>query len=793
MAAQIYSWPSRPSARVERLKERIVNAPQEVCVQRARYLTQSMAAHWDEPPLTRMSLALEHILRNISVIIRDDELIVGCRTSKLKGAPLFPENKSKWIEGDVDRFDHREVQRALITEEEKRELRDDILPFWQGRTVEERFEELLPPDVFEDMDKYIFAILLEITYGIGHFTMNYERILSQGLAGVIKEAGERRDALGPEDRQGSKGLFYEAVVRSLEAAVEFAHRYADQAEKLAAETRDQARAEELSGIAAVCRKVPEHPPETFHEAVQSLYFIHLISQIETGGNSISLGRIDQVLYPFYKKDRDRGLITPESAKELLSLLFVKCNELWNVLEEAYIPGGEGTEGKTTQNVVVGGLGRDGRSAVNELSYLGLDAYADVSTVQPNFGVRLSVDTPEDFFNRAAEYAKAGVLMHFFNDEAVVKSLLEAGLTLEDARNYGVVGCLEPNALGKTFGSTFAVQFNGIKCLEFALSNGVDNIFGYQSGLETGDPASFKDFESLWQAYDTQVGHFIGQFVKGMNCLDQAIAEMLPSPFASAMIDGPLEKGLDLTGGGAVYNSTGVQFMGFSNVADSLTAVRRAVFEADRLTMADLAQHLADDWMDAEETRQYLIHRTPKYGNDLDEADKMAALVLNNFCDHLAAHHNYRGGFFWPGVFSVGFHNTMGAFTGASPDGRQAGEVLGNGITPTNSVALSGPTAIMNSVTKLPLSRVYNGLNLNMRFSGNRIQTGKLTGLVRGYFDRGGVQVQFNMVDSEILSAAQERPDQYPDLLVRISGYSAIFVNLSDIAQDEIIKRTVCEF
>jgi formate C-acetyltransferase len=778
---------------VERLKERIINAPQEICVERARYLTQSMTAHWDQPPLTRMSLALEHILGNISVIIREDELIVGCRTSKLKGAPLFPENKSRWIEGDVDRFDQREVQRALISEEEKRELREDILPFWQGRTVEERFEELLPPDVFEDMDKYVFAILLEITYGIGHFTMNYERILSQGLAGVMAEARERHGALSPEDQAGEKGLFYQAVIRSLAAAVRLANRHADLAEKMAAETPDEARAEELRRIAAVCRRVPEHAPETFHQAVQSLYFIHLISQIETGGNSISLGRIDQVLYPFYERDRERGLITPEAAKELLSLLFIKCNEIWNVLEEAYIPGGEGTEGKTTQNVVVGGLGRDGRCAVNELSYLSLDAYADIRTVQPNFGVRLSVDTPEDFFARAAEYAKDGMLTHFFNDEAVVASLVEAGLTVEDARDYGVVGCLEPSALGKTFGSTFAVQFNGIKCLEFALSNGVDNIFGYQSGLETGDPATFENYESLWQAYDAQVTHFIGQFVKGMNCLDQAIAEMLPSPLASAMIDGPLDKGLDLTAGGAIYNSTGVQFMGFSNVADSLSAVRRAVFEDGRWTLEELAGHLAEDWQDAEEVRQYLLHRAPKYGNDLDEADLSAAVVLNHFCDRLAGHRNYRGGYFWPGVFSVGFHNTMGAFTGATPDGRQAGEVLGNGITPTNSVALSGPTAIMNSVTKLPLSRVFNGLNLNMRFSGNRIQTQKLMGLIRGYFDRGGVQVQFNMVDSEVLRTAQARPDQYRDLVVRISGYSAIFVNLSDIAQEEIIKRTICEF
>ena len=300
----------RSSPRVQRLRQRIIDAPREVCVERARYLTQSMAANWDLHPLTRMSMALEHILDNMSVVIRDDELIVGCRTSKLKGAPLFPENKSKWIEGDLEAFDKRVLQKVLITEEEQRELREEILPFWRGRTVEDRLEELLPPDVAEDMDKYIFTMVLEITYGIGHFTMNHPRVLKLGLAGIIAEAQERYDALTPEERQGEKGLFYDAVIRSLRAAIRFAHRYADLAESLAEREADPERAEELRTIARVCRRVPEHPAQTFHEAVQCVYFIHLIAQIESGGNSISLGRIDQILYPYYLADRQAGRITP---------------------------------------------------------------------------------------------------------------------------------------------------------------------------------------------------------------------------------------------------------------------------------------------------------------------------------------------------------------------------------------------------------------------------------------------------------------------------------------------------
>jgi pyruvate formate-lyase/glycerol dehydratase family glycyl radical enzyme len=778
----------RYSARVERLRQRIVDAPREVCIERARYLTQSMAANWDLHPLTRMSTALAHILDNVTVVIRDDELIVGCRTSKLNGAPLFPENKSRWIEGDLESFGQRVLQQVLITEEEQRELAQEILPFWRGRTVEDRLEELLPADVASDMDKYVFTTILEITYGIGHFTMNHLRVLKLGLSGIIADAQERYEALSREERLADKGLFYDAVIRSLRATIRFANRYADLAASLAEDETDPDRAEELRTIARVCRRVPEHPAQTFHEAVQCVYFIHLVAQIESGGNSISLGRIDQILHPYYMADRQAGRITPEQARELLSLLFIKTNEIWNVLEEAYIPGGEGVEGKTTQNVTVGGVGADGEDATNELSYVGLDAFADVRTVQPNFGVRLGPNAPEDFFRRAVAYAIDEVPLHLFNDEVIIESLQRAGHTLEDARNYGVVGCLEPNAQGRSFGSTFAVQFSGVKCVEFALSNGIDNIFGYQSGIESGDPAGFTSFADVWGAYGAQVSYFVEQMARGMAALDQAIAELVPSPLASAMIDGPMEKALDLTRGGAVYNSTGVQLIGFSNVVDSLYAVSKGVFEDGVMSLGELAGCLADDWDGAEDRRSHFLYKIPKYGNDDDEVDAMAAKVLDHFCDELLKHRNYRGGSFWPGVFTVGFHVAMGAFAGASADGRHAGDVLGNGITPTNGSAISGPTAVLNSVTKLPITRVHNGANLIMRFNASSLRPQILMALVQAYFRRGGFQIQFNMIDSATLRDAQAHPENYRDLVVRVSGYSALFTGLSETAQNEIIGR-----
>ena len=785
---------SRPPmrTRVDALRWKIIEAPQEVCIERARYLTEAMKLHWDKHPLTRMSLAFEHILNNISVIIRDDEVIVGCRTSKLKGAPLFPENKSLWIEGDLENFDTRVLQRAMITQEEKEELANKILPFWKGKTVEDRMQGLMPEDILTDMDKYIFTMMLEITYGIGHFTMNHGRVLSRGLRGIISDANKKLAGLSLKERKGEKGFFYDAVVRSCRAVISFAKRYSQRANEMAGKERDQERAAELREIARVCSRVPEFPAETFHEAVQGVYFIHLVAQIESGGNSISLGRIDQILFPYYRKDFEAGRVTPERAREFVSMLFIKTNEIWNVLEEAFIPGGEGTEGKTTQNVTVGGVGPDGRDATNDMSYIALDAYADVRTVQPNFGVRVSPTCPEELMSRAVEYDRDGVLMHFFNDDAIIRSLVRGGHAIEDARDYGMVGCLEPNAQGKSFGSTFAVQFNGIKCMELALSNGIDNIFGYPSGIETGDPATFKNFDDLWNAYDKQVRHFINQMVRGMGVLDRVIAETVPSPFASAMVDCCLDKGLDLTRGGAVYNSTGVQLMGFANVVDSLYAVKKTVFDEKRFSIADLAEWLSQDWQDHEDRRAYFLNRVPKYGNDNDDVDAMAARVVDHYCDVLSKYRNFRGGAFWPGIFSVGFHITMGAFTAATPDGRFAGDVLGNGITPTTGNAVSGPTAIMNSVVKLPVTRVFNGANLNMRFQGKKISTANLMNLINTYFRRGGTQVQFNMVDTAVLREAQLHPEKHRDLFVRVSGYSAEFTGLSEIAQDEIISRTEFE-
>ncbi|UCD57526.1 MAG: formate C-acetyltransferase/glycerol dehydratase family glycyl radical enzyme [Candidatus Hydrogenedentota bacterium] len=773
--------------RIETLRQTLLSAAHEICIERARYLTQSYKRTEDEPQPVRFAKALNHVLSNMPVIIRDDELIVGCRTSKLKGAPLYPENKSEWIEQNLDGFDQRDFQRVAISPGEKQELREEILPYWKGKAVENRMSALMPDDLKMEANKFVFTMMMEITYGIGHFTMDTSQVLERGLDAVIDDARNAEAQAGDGE---PRAQFFRAARIACEAATAFARRYAREAQRLAVLTSDLVRRRELEEIAAVCEWVPAKPASNFHEAVQSLYFIQLVAQIESGGNSISVGRIDKILYPFYKRDIAAGAIDPARAQMLIECMFLKMGEIWNVLEETYLPGGEGPEGKTTQNVIVGGMRPDGSDDSNELTRLVLEAYADLRTVQPNFGIRINRNTPEDILLRACELSREGVLIHFFNDEVIVPALVRKGCTLEDGRDYSVVGCVEPNPHGKTFGSTFAVQFNAAKCLDFALNDGVCSVFGLPNGVPCGSLQSFSSYAGLFDAYKKQVSHFVLKMVEAMACLDIAIAELVPSPFASSLVEGCFEKGTDLTKGGAKYNFTGVQLMGLANVADSLAAVKKLVFDECKIAGRELAEAVANDFCGYEPLRQMLLRRAPKYGNDDDSVDQIAREVVAHFADELGEYKNFRGGRFHMGIFSVAFHIAMGAFTGATPDGRKMSEVLANGITPQTGAAMAGPTAIARSAAKLGQTDTSNGNTLILRFDPQSVQPEKLCSLIKTYFELGGMQLQFNMVDTESLVVAQAHPVKYRDLAVRIAGYSVLFTSLSKKAQDEIMNRTV---
>lgn len=772
--------------RIERLRQRLLDAPQEICIERARYLTEAYRRYEDEPQPLRFAKSLAHVLANIPVTIREDELIVGCRTSKLKGAPLYPENKSAWIAENLDGFEDRDFQVALICAEDKEELRNEILPYWDGKTAEDRMNELMPADLQSEMNKMVFTMMMQITYGIGHFTLNTAQVLVRGLETIIEDAKTAETKAGEDE---AKAPFFRASLIVCEAAVAFARRYADEARKLAKKADDPERKLELEQIAHVCEQVPAGPARNFHEAVQSLYFLQLIAQIESGGNSISVGRIDKILNPFYERNTAAGAIDPDHAQTLIECMFLKMGEIWNVLEETYLPGGEGPEGKTTQNVIVGGMRPDGADDSNSLTSLAMEAYADLRAVQPNFGIRVNRNTPDEIFLRACELSRDGVLIHFFNDDVIVPALVQKGCSLEDARDYSVVGCVEPNPHGKTFGSTFAVQFNTAKCLEFALNDGVCSVFGLPNGIPCGSLADYSSYAELFDAYKKQVTGFIRKMTDAMQYLDAAIAECVPSPFASSLIDGCFEKGVDLTGGGARYNFTGVQLMGLANVADSLAAVKKLVFDERALSGAELAEAMANDYSGAEPIRQMALRRAPKYGNDDDYVDTIAAEIVGHFTDELLEYKNFRGGQFQAGIFSVAFHIALGAFTGATPDGRKMSEILANGITPQTGLAVEGPTAIARSAAKIGQGRASNGNTLILRFHPQSLDPEKLHSLIKTYFELGGMQLQFNMVDTETLIDAQADPEKYRDLVVRIAGYSVLFTNLSRKAQDEIIARS----
>ncbi|MBI4831549.1 MAG: hypothetical protein HY801_08335 [Candidatus Lindowbacteria bacterium] len=372
--------------RIETLRQRLLDTPRGICVERARYLTESYKMTEGEPQPIRFAKALRHVLLNMSVTLRDGELIVGCRTSKLKAAPLYPENKSAWIEENLDGFDERDVQRVAISESEKQELRDKILPYWRGKTVEDRMNALMPEDLKAEMNKLVFTMMMEITYGIGHFTMNTSKALERGLEAIIADARDAEIRAGSDSEEAH---FFRAAQIACEAAVAFGRRHAEEARRLALRESDPIRRVELEEIAATCERVPAKPARNFREAIQSLYFIQLVAQIESGGNSISAGRIDKILYPFYACDKKNGAVDAQTAQTLVECMFLKLGEIWNVLEETYLPGGEGPEGKTTQNVIVGGMLPDGSDDSNELTRLILEAYADLRTVQPNFGMRIN--------------------------------------------------------------------------------------------------------------------------------------------------------------------------------------------------------------------------------------------------------------------------------------------------------------------------------------------------------------------------------------------------------------------
>jgi formate C-acetyltransferase len=771
--------------RVERLRERFLRGRREVCIERARYLTQSYRQSEGQPAVLRQARALEYILLHLTVRIDPDELIVGNITGKPLGAGVYPEGVGARVLAELPGIAQRDCNTFAVSPDEQRELKEDILPYWQGKTTEDIARTYWSPAVAANFQKVAPFILTEVG-GIGHMLINHQRVLDRGLLAIADEARSKREATDDDERRA----FYEAVDVAARAVVAWANRYADEAERLASAAGPNRG--ELLAIAATCRRVPALPARTFREALQTITFVHYATQIEQFESAISLGRVDQYLYPLYLADVEAGRLSDEGALGLLGCFYLKLSQSIPLFDSVVTLAFAGLT--NFANTVVGGMDSQGEDVTNDLSYLMLEAMNRTRSPQPNFGVRLHRGSPRLFRDAVMRAAAEGMgNLQLFNDEAIIAALVNRGIPLEEARDYGIIGCVEPAVPNKSFTSSDAALFNLPLCLELALNNGRGRVLGEQLGPTTGDPAGYTSIEDVIDAYRTQVEYLVGQMVEGLEGLARAHAEGRPVPLASLLTDDCLERGVDLTAGGARYNFTGVQGVGTATVGDSLAAIDRLVFREKRVTLSELLAALDSDFAGHEPLRQMLMNKAPKYGNDDDEADRFARIAAEVYCRAVEKHPNFRGGWYSPGMYSVTMHIVFGMMVGATPDGRRARQPLSQGISPTNGRDGRGPTAALKSAAKLDHTLVSNGLALNQMLSlGSAAKENAadvLGGLVGAYFDLGGQHLQWNIVDRATLVAAQHDPEAYRGLIVRVSGYSALFADLNRTVQDELIART----
>ena len=829
------------SDRIQKLVDALYEKMPEIESARGLLVTESYKQTEDLPIILRRSAAFAHILRNIPIVIRDNELVVGSATVAPRGCQVFPEYSYEWLEAEFDTVATRAADPFYISEKTKAELRA-AYPYWKGKTNSDLAKANMAPEAYEAFVTHgMFTPGNYFYNGIGHVNVNYEKVLNKGYRGIIAEAQAAMNKLDVTDPDYvQRNNFLTAVIESCDAVIEYARRYAKLAKEMALKESKPERKAELEKIATACAHVPEFPARNFAEACQSFWFVQLLLQVESSGHSISPGRFDQYMYPFYKKDVDAGLITIEQAQELIDCIWVKLNDINKVRDAGSADGFAGYG--MFQNLIVGGQNVHGRDATNDLSYMCLEAAMHVPLPQPSISIRVWNGTPQSLMIKAAALTRLGTgLPAYYNDEVIIPSIMARGLTLEDARDYCIIGCVEPQKGAKTDGWHDAAFFNMLRPLEMVFSNGVDK--GVQIGPETGDVTQMTTFEEVFEAYKTQQSYFIKLLVNANNAIDAAHAVRCPLPFQSCMVDDCIGRGKSLQEGGAIYNFTGPQGFGIANNADGLLAIKQLVFEQKVVTMSELkeamqanfgygitgaaAERITNEVVEslmkagveitenvvrtvyeevtqakgipAEKKARYreikrLIEETcPKYGNDIYEADMFAREVGNTYTKEVEKYKNPRGGVFQAGLYPVSANVPLGAQTGATPDGRLAFTPIADGIGPASGRDVKGPTATANSVARLEQDVASNGTLLNQKFHPSALAgmggLTKFVALIRSYFDQKGMHMQFNVVTRETLLDAQKNPEKYKTLVVRVAGYSALFTTLSRSLQDDIINRT----
>jgi formate C-acetyltransferase len=781
------------SARSLAIKRRLLESPRQIDVERARYTTQSYQATEGEPMAMRRAKMLLHLVRSMSVTIEESELIAGNRSFLPRMGVIAPEGAVAWVDRELDILPTRPQDRFNITTGQICELREQIFPYWRGRTLEDIVATRVPPEIMRAVRDKAFS-LNQTDHAQGHILPDVENWLRLGVGGLRDQVREARRQ--PAVQAPDKQVFYDAADVALTAAQTLIARYADLAAGLATSDPGAQRAAELTQIAANCRHLTHDAPETFYQALQAVWFLFVLLQIESNASSFSPGRFDQYMLPYLLGDLERGRLTQEQAQELLEALWLKFNEI--VLLRSSSSARYFAGFPIGFNIAVGGQLSDGSDATNLLTYMCLRAQADVGLTQPNLSVRIHAGSPQELLEAVAfVISKGSGMPQVFNDEVIVPGQVNRGLPLVEARNYAVVGCVELSTPGKALGWSDASMFNLTRVLEFTLYGGRDPHSGEQIGPPTPSLDQMASFSELEAAYDQQLAYFVDLMVRGCNIVDGVHAEVLPSPWLSLFVADCVKRGIDVTAGGARYNFSGVQGVQIANVADSLAAVKQAVFDEKWLGAAELLDALRSDFADHEVLRQRLIHRVPKYGNDEDRVDRFAAAWGNRYCELVEQYQTIRGGHYQPGFYTVSAHVPMGAHVGATPDGRHAGAPLADGgLSPTAGRDRRGATAVLHSVSKLDLRLASNGTLLNMKFLPSFFEgpdaLSNFAQLLRGFCRLHVPHVQFNVVSADTLRQAQANPDEFRSLVVRVAGYSAYFIELDKELQDEIIRRTEFE-
>ncbi|MFC1563773.1 trans-4-hydroxy-L-proline dehydratase [candidate division KSB1 bacterium] len=779
--------------RINKLRDQSVNAVPSITPERALLVTEfykSDKAHSVSPPVCR-AMVLKHILSKKAICINEDELIVGERGPAPKATPTYPELTTHSLK-DLEILNSREKIPFKVDAKTKNIYKNEIIPFWKGKTIREKIFRHMLKDWKDAFFAGVFTEFME-QRAPGHTVLD-DKIYKRGLNEFKKEIRKsliRLDLLNdPEAFKKREELKAMSIV--IDALIIFARRHADKALELAGRKKNKTRKKELLEIAEICRRIPENAPGSFREALQYYWFVHLgvITELNPW-DAFNPGKLDQHLYPFYKDELEAGTLTKAGAKELLQAFWIKFNNQPSP-PKVGVTAEESATYTDFAQINSGGVKPDGSDGVNEVSYLMLDVIEEMRLIQPNPSVQISKKTPDRFLKRTLDVVRQGMGQpSIFNTDAVIQELIRQGKSIEDARCGGTSGCVETGAFGKE-NYNLTGYFNMVKVLEVTLNNGIDPRTGKKIGIKTGDPVKFKSFEELFEAYKKQLKHFIDIKVRGNNIIERLYAAYMPVPFLSIMIDDCIKTGRDYHDGGARYNTSYIQGVGLGTITDSMTSIRYNVFDKRKITFKKLLTAMKNDFRKNDKLRDMLLNKTPKFGNDDDRADSIMKMLFDAYFNEVDGRKNTKGGEYRINLLPTTVHVYFGSVINATPDGRLAGEPLSEGISPVQGADRNGPTAVIKSVSKMDHIKT-GGTLLNMKFSPQVLEgdTGltKLSHLVRSHFKLDAHHIQLNVVTADKLKDAQKHPEMYRDLIVRVAGYSDYFVDLGKTLQDEIIRRT----